>query len=71
VVHATEWDKMDWAGIKYGKFLAATIKFIFIAIVMFGLVKAMNRITKKEAAKPAPIPDDVKLLTEIRDLLKK
>jgi len=74
-VHATDLDKLVWNGVKYGKFLAATIKFIFIAFVMFGLVKAMNRMIKKEAAKsaptPAPTPEDIVLLREIRDSLKK
>jgi len=57
--------------VKYGKFLAALIKFILIAFVMFGLVKAMNRMLKKEAAKPAVTPEDVLLLREIRDSLQK
>lgn len=73
-VHATDLDKLVWNGVKYGKFLAATIKFIFIAFVMFGLVKAMNRMIKKEAAKPAAppaTPEDTLLLREIRDALKK
>ncbi|MEN9497547.1 MAG: hypothetical protein RL750_446 [Bacteroidota bacterium] len=73
-VHATDLDKLVWNGVKYGKFLAATIKFIFIAFVMFGLVKAMNRMIKKEAAKTvseAPTPEDTLLLREIRDALKK
>ncbi|MEY4891786.1 MAG: hypothetical protein RIQ34_398 [Bacteroidota bacterium] len=70
-VHATDLDKLDWNGVKYGKFLAALIKFILIAFVMFGLVKAMNRMLKKEAAKPAVTPEDVLLLREIRDSLQK
>jgi large conductance mechanosensitive channel len=74
-VHATDLDKLVWNGVKYGTFLAATIKFVFIAFVMFGLVKAMNRMVKKEAAKsaptPAPTPEDIVLLREIRDSLKK
>lgn len=70
-VHATDLDKLVWNGVKYGKFLAATIKFIFIAFVMFLLVKAMNKVVKKEAAKPASTPEDIVLLREIRDALKK
>ncbi|QGZ96644.1 large conductance mechanosensitive channel protein MscL [Terricaulis silvestris] len=58
----------------YGKFLTAVLKFIIIAWVLFFVIKAMNTMKRKEEAKPAPVaetPADVKLLTEIRDLLKK
>jgi large conductance mechanosensitive channel len=58
----------------YGSFLTIAINFAILAFCIFMLVKAMNRMKKKEEAKPAPvaeIPADVKLLTEIRDLLGK
>lgn len=58
----------------YGNFLTIAINFAILAFCIFMLVKAMNRMKKKEEAKPAPaaeIPADVKLLSEIRDLLKK
>ena len=70
-VHATELDKLVWNGVKYGKLLAAAINFVVIAFVLFALVKAMNKVQKKESAKPAPTPEDIELLREIRDLLKK
>lgn len=60
--------------VKYGKFIAATINFIIVAFVLFLIVKAMNASKKKEEAAappPAEPPADVKLLMEIRDLLKK
>jgi large conductance mechanosensitive channel len=60
--------------VKYGKFLAATINFVIVAFVLFLIVKGMNAAQKKEDAKPtapAEPPVDIKLLTEIRDLLKK
>ncbi|HEY9042686.1 MAG TPA: large-conductance mechanosensitive channel protein MscL [Rheinheimera sp.] len=60
--------------IKYGAFIQTIIDFIIIAFAVFVGVKAMNSLKKKEEAKPAPVavvPEDVKLLTEIRDLLKK
>lgn len=60
--------------VKYGKFLSATINFVIIAFVLFLIVKGMNAANKKEEAKPAPPAEpsaEVKLLTEIRDLLKK
>ena len=59
--------------INYGKFLNAAIKFIIIAWVLFLIIQMMNRLKRKEEAAPAPVaetPADVKLLTEIRDLLK-
>lgn len=61
-------------GVKYGKFIAATINFVIVAFVLFLIVKGVNSMKKKEEAAPAapaPPPADVQLLTEIRDLLKK
>jgi large conductance mechanosensitive channel len=66
-------------GIMIGNFLNAVIAFLILAAVVFFLVvKPMNALmalSKKKAeekpSEPAPIPDDVKLLMEIRDLLKK
>ena len=72
--HAEDLDKLVWGAVKYGKFLAAVIKFVVIAFVLFMLLKAMNSaVKKKEAAPPAPVPvpEDVLLLREIRDVLKK
>lgn len=62
--------------LKYGLFLQSIIDFIIIAFAIFVAVKVMNQMNKKEEAAPAPSappepPADVKLLTEIRDLLKK
>jgi large conductance mechanosensitive channel len=60
--------------INYGKFINAAIKFIIVAWVLFLVIRGVNAMKRKEEAKPAPVaetPADVKLLTEIRDLLKK
>jgi len=60
--------------INYGKFLQALFDFLIIAFALFLFIRTINRLQKKEEEKPAPppeIPADVKLLTEIRDLLKK
>ena len=65
------------AAIKYGSFIQAIVNFLLIAIVIFLLVKGINKMRrKKEEPAPAPAPDpepseEVKLLTEIRDALKK
>lgn len=61
-------------GVLYGKFLAAVIGFLVIALVIFMLVKAMNAaMKKKEEAPAAPAPPTATetLLMEIRDALKK
>ena len=66
--------------LSYGNFLAAVINFLILALVVFFLVKSLNKMAelgkKKEAeapaeppAPPAPSAEEV-LLTEIRDLLK-
>lgn len=60
--------------VKYGVFLSSVINFIIVAFILFLIIKGLNAAQKKEEVKPAapaPMPDDVKLLTEIRDLLKK
>jgi len=59
--------------INYGNFLQATFDFIIIAFAVFMLIKLINRVnSKKEEEKPVEkvLSEDVKLLTEIRDLLK-
>lgn len=74
---------MDFSGLKYtlggatiayGKFIQATFVFIIVAFALFFLVKTMSRMKKKDEEKtvaPVAMPEDVRLLTEIRDLLKK
>ena len=60
--------------IGYGEFINATIQFVIVAWALFMVIKAMNRLKKKAAEAPvAPpsTPEDVQLLREIRDLLKK
>tara|TARA_B100000949_G_C14189623_1_gene411134 strand:- start:304 stop:711 length:408 start_codon:yes stop_codon:yes gene_type:complete len=57
--------------VKYGVFINAVINFLIVALVIFMLVKQINRLKEKEAAAPKVPPADVQLLTEIRDLLKK
>jgi large conductance mechanosensitive channel len=60
--------------INYGKFINSAIKFVIVAWVLFLVIKAMNSMKRKQEAEPAAappeVPADVKLLTEIRDLLK-
>ncbi len=65
-------DQLTWGAVKYGKFLAAVIKFIMVALVLFLLIKGIQKTKKKEeaAAPAAPSSTDL-LLMEIRDQLKK
>jgi len=58
--------------LQWGAFLTAVIDFIIVAFVMFLIIKAINSLKKKEPeAPPHPTPEDVILLREIRDALKK
>jgi large conductance mechanosensitive channel len=56
--------------ILYGAFFNTLIQFAIVAFAIFLVIKLMNRVIKKEEAAPAPPPEDVVLLTQIRDLLK-
>ena len=59
----------------YGQFCQNVIDFLIIALCIFLMVKAMNKLSRKKAEEPAPEapagPTQEELLTEIRDLLKK
>lgn len=69
--------KVGEAELLIGNFIMAIINFILVALVLFCIIKAMNKFKKKEeeapAEEPAPAEPDEQtvLLTEIRDLLKK
>lgn len=72
-VGASDIATLKWGTVKYGNFLAAVIKFIVIALVLFSLIKAINSLKKKEETPPAAPPEPSstdKLLMEIRDSLK-
>jgi len=58
----------------YGVFANTMIAFIIVAFAVFLLVRAINRLRKEEQAKPtepAAPPEEIALLREIRDALKK
>jgi large conductance mechanosensitive channel len=66
--------KKQGAVLGWGQFLTITLNFIIVAWVLFLVIKAMIRLKHEEpklAEAPAEPPADIKLLTEIRDLLKK
>lgn len=66
--------KAQGAVLAWGKFVTAVINFMIIAFVLFLAVKGINTLRRQPppapAVPPAP-PEDIKLLTEIRDLLAK
>jgi large conductance mechanosensitive channel len=58
----------------YGSFITILINFLILAFIIFMMIKQMNRLKREEPAAPAappPTPEDVVLLREIRDSLKK
>ncbi|MCA1715003.1 MAG: large conductance mechanosensitive channel protein MscL [Gammaproteobacteria bacterium] len=57
--------------ITYGAFIQTLIDFVLIALVIFMLIKAYNRMRKPPAVDEAGPPEDVLLLREIRDSLRR
>lgn len=57
--------------IKYGDFIQSIINFLIVAFVIFLVIKAYNRMRKPAEEAPAATPEDVLLLREIRDSLKR
>ena len=64
--------KKEGAVLAYGNFLTVSINFVILAFVIFMMIKAFNRMKQAEVpAPPAPPAEDVLLLREIRDALRK
>lgn len=76
---ATTLDALKKAGVPvlaYGNFITIALNFLILAFVIFVMIKQINRLKRAPAAAPAPVeapptPEDVVLLREIRDALKK
>ena len=75
---ATNLDALKKAGVPvfaYGNFITVAVNFIILAFIIFMMVKQMNRVRKEAppapAPAPSPTPEDVLLLREIRDSLRK
>jgi large conductance mechanosensitive channel len=69
-----EAEKAGAAVLKYGAFLQAVVDFLIIACVVFIAIKAINRMKREQpapAAEPPAPPEEVLLLREIRDAVKK
>jgi len=68
------YDALKKAGVPifaYGNFITISINFILLAFVIFQMVKVVNKIRVADAPLPPPTPEDIVLLREIRDSLKK
>ncbi|MCA3218560.1 MAG: large conductance mechanosensitive channel protein MscL [Burkholderiales bacterium] len=72
------YDALTKAGVPlfaYGQFITILLNFVILAFIIFWMVKAINRVKaaaiKEQEATPAATPEDVLLLREIRDSLKK
>jgi len=68
------YDALTKAGVPlfaYGNFITVAINFMILAFIIFMMVKQINRLKKEAPATPATTPEDVVLLREIRDALKK
>lgn len=55
----------------YGVFINTLISFVIVAFAVFLLVRALNRLKRQEEKKPAATPEEIALLREIRDSLKR
>lgn len=62
--------KVAEVAVQYGAFINTLIQFVIIAFAIFLVVKAINKLTRRQPVSAAPAADVV-LLTEIRDLLKR
>ena len=68
----TDLDKLVWLGtVKVGVFISAILNFLIVSFILFLIVKGINKFKKKEEAAAAVTPEEVILLREIRDALKK
>jgi large conductance mechanosensitive channel len=58
--------------LRYGSFLQVSIDFIIVAFIIFCMVKLINAAKRPQPSDPIPVvPEDIQLLREIRDSLKK
>ncbi|MBN9382841.1 MAG: large conductance mechanosensitive channel protein MscL [Chitinophagaceae bacterium] len=64
-------DKLAWGTVKYGSFIAAIIKFIIIAFILFLIVKGFKSLEKKKVPSATAPTASEKLLADILDELKK
>ena len=68
--------KKEGAVLAYGSFITVSLNFMILAFVIFLMIKQINRLKRSSEpapapTAPAPIPEDIQLLREIRDSLKR
>ncbi|MFN3861343.1 MAG: large conductance mechanosensitive channel protein MscL [Roseateles sp.] len=67
--------KKEGAVLAYGSFITVSLNFMILAFVIFLMIKQINRLKRAEPApaptEPPPTPEDIQLLREIRDALKR
>lgn len=71
--HLNNIQDLSWGTVKYGSFLANVINFVIVALVLFMFIKAINKFKRKKQEIVVVVEPTLteKLLTEIRDELKK
>ena len=57
--------------LNYGQFVNTIVSFVIVAFAVFLLVKAVNRLRREQAAPPPVTPEEVLLLREIRDAVRR
>ena len=70
----TDYAALKKAGVPllgYGEFITQAVNFVILAFIIFLLVKVANRLIDRKPEDPAATPEDVLLLREIRDELKR
>jgi large conductance mechanosensitive channel len=68
------YDALTKAGVPllaYGNFITVVINFVILAFIIFMMVRAINRLRREEPKAPAAPPEEVVLLREIRDAVKR
>lgn len=72
----TTLETLAWNGIKYGTFVQTIIDFLIISLSIFLAIRVLCKLRAKDKEEPkeeapAPTPEDIQLLREIRDALRK
>src|SRR6476469_3145222 len=53
MAHAENIDQLAWGTVKYGKFLAAVLKFLVVALVLFMIIRGINRLNRRKSEQAA------------------
>ena len=72
----TTLETLAWNGVKYGSFIQTIIDFLIISLSIFFAIRVLCKLRAKDKEEPkeeapAPTPEDIQLLREIRDALRK